>query len=132
MHLLNILACSVHGSDKSAVGLLAIPVAMQLIRTKTRFKEADDILEVTWSFLWNITGRISSLFLCFNNLFIVSIKDETPENCRIFLDQCDGMNAFMECIQFKKAEIIRNMMGLLVSLLEALFLFKRTHLIARF
>jgi hypothetical protein len=26
MHLLNILACSVHGADKSAVGTLAIPV----------------------------------------------------------------------------------------------------------
>lgn len=95
MHLLNILACSVHGNDKSSVGALAIPVAMNLIKTKTKFKEADDILEVTWSFLWNIT-------------------DETPQNCQIFLDNCDGMNAFMECIQFKKSEIIRNMMGLLV------------------
>jgi hypothetical protein len=27
MHLFNILACSVHGSDKSAVGQLAIPVS---------------------------------------------------------------------------------------------------------
>ena len=58
MHLLNILACSVHGSDKSKVGAQAIPVAMDLIKTKTKFKEADDILEVTWSFLWNITGNL--------------------------------------------------------------------------
>jgi hypothetical protein len=29
---------------------------MNLIRTKTKFNEPDDILEVTWSFLWNITG----------------------------------------------------------------------------
>ena len=42
-------------------------------------------------------------------------KDETPENCEIFLDECDGMNAFMDCIKFNKSEIIRNMMGLLVS-----------------
>jgi Zyg-11 family protein len=96
MHLLNILACSVHGSNKSRVGALAIPIAMDLIRSKVRFEEADDILEVTWSFLWNIT-------------------DETPENCRIFLDSCSGMEAFMDCIRFKKSEIIRNMMGLLVS-----------------
>ena len=56
MHLLNILACSVHGNDRSMVGSLAIPIAMDLIRTKIKFNEADDILEVTWSFLWNITG----------------------------------------------------------------------------
>lgn len=99
MHLLNILACSVHGSDKTKAGLISIPVAMNLIRTKTKFKEADEILEVTWSFLWNIT-------------------DETPDNCKIFLDNCDGMNAFMECIQFKKSEIIRNMMGLLGNVAE--------------
>jgi hypothetical protein len=29
---------------------------MDLIRTKIKYKEPDDILEVTWSFLWNITG----------------------------------------------------------------------------
>jgi Zyg-11 family protein len=96
MHLLNILACSVYGADKSKVGAIAIPVAMELIKTKIKYKEADEILEVTWSFLWNIT-------------------DETPENCQIFLDDCEGMQAFMECIQFKKSEITRNMMGLLVS-----------------
>lgn len=33
-------------------------VAMSLIRTKTKFKEPDDVLEVTWSFLWNITGKL--------------------------------------------------------------------------
>lgn len=99
MHLLNILACSVHGSDKSLVGSQAIPIAMNLIKTKTKFKEADDILEVTWSFLWNIT-------------------DETQENCKIFLDCCEGMSAFMDCIQFKKTEITRNMMGLLGNVAE--------------
>ena len=99
MHLLNILACSVHGADKSLVGATAIPVAMRLIRTKTKLKEADEILEVTWSFLWNIT-------------------DETPENCKIFLDDCDGMASFMECIEFKKLELTRNMMGLLGNVAE--------------
>ena len=68
MHLLNILACSVHGSDKISVGSLAIPVAMELIRTKIQWMKSDhnlnvvnsrtdDVLEITWSFLWNITGR---------------------------------------------------------------------------
>lgn len=69
---------------------------MDLIRTKIIQKDPDDILDLTWSFLWNIT-------------------DETPDNCRIFLDHCDGMSVFMNCIQFKRSEIIRNMMGLLVS-----------------
>ena len=99
MHLLNILACSVHGNDKSAVGRLAIPVAMQIIRCKCELDEPDDILEVTWSFLWNIT-------------------DETPANCRLFLDAHDGLSAFLNCMQFKKAEIIRNMMGLLGNVAE--------------
>lgn len=31
---------------------------MNLIKTKTKFREPDDVLEVTWSFLWNITGKI--------------------------------------------------------------------------
>ncbi len=44
--------------------------------------------------------------------------DETPENCKIFLDNCDGMSAFMDCIQFKKSEITRNMMGLLGNVAE--------------
>lgn len=66
MHLLNILACTVHGTDKTSVGSLAIPVAMDLIRTKIRpivgennlcfANRSDDVLEITWSFLWNITG----------------------------------------------------------------------------
>ena len=70
MHLLNILACSVHGTNKTSVGELAIPVAMDLIKTKIKsincLREGDDnpirneydILEITWSFLWNITGMI--------------------------------------------------------------------------
>jgi Zyg-11 family protein len=106
MHLLNILACSVHGSNKSSVGQLAIPIAMDLIKSKIRFEEADDILEVTWSFLWNIT-------------------DETPENCEIFLDECSGMEAFMDCIKFNKSEIIRNMMGLLGNVAEVTYLRNR-------
>jgi Zyg-11 family protein len=99
MHLLNILACSVHGTDKSLVGQIAIPVAMNLIRTKIKLKEADEILEVTWSFLWNIT-------------------DETPENCKLFLDDCDGMQCFIECIEFKKLDLTRNMMGLFGNVAE--------------
>jgi hypothetical protein len=56
MHLLNILACGLNRNDKLLVGSLAIPVVMNLIKTKIRAKESDDILEVGWSFLWNITG----------------------------------------------------------------------------
>ena len=44
--------------------------------------------------------------------------DETPGNCQIFLDECNGMELFMDCIQFKKPEIIRNMMGLLGNVAE--------------
>jgi hypothetical protein len=50
--------------------------------------------------------------------FTIDFIDETPDNCEIFLDACDGMRSFMECIQFKKSEIIRNMMGLLGNVAE--------------
>lgn len=58
MHLLNILACSINGVDKLLIGKLAIPVAMNMIRTKVELSEIDDVLEVSWSFLWNITGNL--------------------------------------------------------------------------
>jgi hypothetical protein len=50
-----------------------------------------------------------------HKIHLYDYQDETPKNCQIFLDDCDGMRAFMECIQLNKPEITRNMMGLLVS-----------------
>ena len=41
--------------------------------------------------------------------------DETPDNSFIFLDVCNGMDSLMKCVEFNKAEICRNMMGLLVD-----------------
>ena len=63
MHLLNILACSINGVDKLFIGKRAIPVAMSMIKTKIDLKEIDDVLEVSWSFLWNITGMKTNFFL---------------------------------------------------------------------
>ena len=65
MQLLNILACSLNGADKLLIGKRAIPVAMSMIRTKVSLREIDDVLEVSWSFLWNITGEKKRLYLKF-------------------------------------------------------------------
>lgn len=111
MHLLNILACStnINGEQKNQFGQIAIPCIMKLIKLKINKKEIDDILEVTWSFLWNIT-------------------DETPFNCKIFLDNCNGMSIFLDCIKFK-SEIVRNIMGLLGNIAECKEF--RSHLVTR-
>jgi len=54
----------------------------------------DDVMEVGWSFLWNIT-------------------DETPANCERFL-KAEGLSLFNRCYtKFSDnfLELVRNMMG---------------------
>lgn len=41
--------------------------------------QCDQVMEFSWSALWNIT-------------------DETPDNCQMFLN-CRGMSLFLECLQ---------------------------------
>ena len=92
-----------------------------VIRNKVRQEtKPDEILEMAWSALWNIT-------------------DETPQNCERFLDGAgddEGLNLFIDCYnkfciepsdggrssgvidldagKLREA-VLRNMMGLLVS-----------------
>jgi len=53
---------------------------MDLIRTKIKYKEPDDILEVTWSFLWNITGTffldLSILVVEFLKILLFKMKHQ--------------------------------------------------------
>ncbi len=60
----------------------------------------DDVMETAWSCMWNVT-------------------DETPVNCRRFLDG-GGMRLFLLCKERfpDKQDLLRNMMGLLGNVAE--------------
>uniref|UniRef100_A0A0K0F7S8 Zyg eleven-related protein 1 (projected from Caenorhabditis elegans ortholog zer-1) n=1 Tax=Strongyloides venezuelensis TaxID=75913 RepID=A0A0K0F7S8_STRVS len=99
--LLNSMACHVDGEQKIQVGELgAIEVILEQIKKKQLQNQADDIMEVSWSFLWNIT-------------------DETPLNCERFL-KADGLSLFRSYYrQFSnEVEVVRNMMGLIGNIAE--------------
>ncbi|MEQ2157688.1 Protein zer-1, partial [Goodea atripinnis] len=103
VHLCNALVCQVDNHHKEAVG-------------KMGFVKCDQVMEFSWSALWNIT-------------------DETPDNCQMFLT-CRGMSLFLECLEVRlslhvlmvklmalqefpdKQELHRNMLGLLGNVAE--------------
>ena len=67
---------------------------LQQIARKLQANVCDDVMEVGWSFLWNIT-------------------DETPANCERFL-KSDGLSLFNRCYDKfgeRQLELVRNMMG---------------------
>ncbi|CAH1179540.1 unnamed protein product [Phaedon cochleariae] len=101
IYLLNSLACQVDGDQKVKLGELgAIEKMIWLIRDRLDRGICDDVLEVAWSTMWNVT-------------------DETPENCRKFLEHM-GMQHFLLCLEKfpDKEELLRNMMGLLGNVAE--------------
>ncbi|PIO56614.1 hypothetical protein TELCIR_21986, partial [Teladorsagia circumcincta] len=54
--LLNSMACHVEGDQKVQVGSFgAIEMILDQIRRKLATNMCDDVMEVGWSFLWNIT-----------------------------------------------------------------------------
>lgn len=58
VYLLNSMACHVEGDHKVEVGRYgAIQAVIDHIRRKTKRKICDEMLEVCWSFLWNVTGK---------------------------------------------------------------------------
>ncbi|CAH0547370.1 unnamed protein product [Brassicogethes aeneus] len=101
IYLLNSLACQVDGQQKVKLGDLgAISKMIWLISERLKKNLCDDVLEVAWSTMWNVT-------------------DETPSNCRKFLE-CNGMEFFLSCLEKfpDKEELLRNMMGLLGNVAE--------------
>lgn len=105
IYLLNSLACQVDGDQKRLVGDRgAIQIMLQLIENRLNRVICDEVLETAWSTMWNIT-------------------DETPVNCERFLDG-RGMELFLKCLQTfpLKAELLRNMMGLLGNVAEVKYL----------
>ncbi|CAI4231207.1 unnamed protein product [Auanema sp. JU1783] len=99
--LLNSMACHVEGDQKVQVGSLgAIEMILEQIRRKLGANTCDDVMEVGWSFLWNIT-------------------DETPVNCERFL-KSEGLVLFQKCFDAFRSEreLVRNMMGLIGNIAE--------------
>lgn len=99
--LLNSMACHVEGDQKVQVGSYgAIEMILDQISRKHTANVCDDVMEVGWSFLWNIT-------------------DETPVNCELFLN-ANGLDLFQKCYEAFKTEreLVRNMMGLIGNIAE--------------
>ncbi|XP_046664113.1 protein zer-1 homolog [Homalodisca vitripennis] len=105
IYLLNSLACQVDNYQKQLLGdLCAIEKMLKLIADRINRRVCDDVLEVAWSTMWNVT-------------------DETPINCERFLDG-SGMTLFLDCLKLfpDKEELMRNMMGLLGNVAEVKYL----------
>ncbi|XP_054275660.1 protein zer-1 homolog [Macrosteles quadrilineatus] len=101
IYLLNSLACQVDNQQKQLLGdLCAIDRMLKLIRDRVSQEVCDDVLEVAWSTMWNVT-------------------DETAINCERFLDG-GGMELFLKCLNLfpEREELMRNMMGLLGNVAE--------------
>ncbi|XP_015229037.1 PREDICTED: protein zer-1 homolog [Cyprinodon variegatus] len=101
VHLCNALVCQVDNHHKEAVGKMGfVKTMLNLIQKKLHDRTCDQVMEFSWSALWNIT-------------------DETPDNCQMFLNW-RGMSLFLECLgEFPdKQELHRNMLGLLGNVAE--------------
>ncbi|CAL7944872.1 unnamed protein product [Xylocopa violacea] len=99
--LLGTLACKVSGREKRLLGNLGcIKTMLELIQYRVESRIFDDVMEVAWSTMWNVT-------------------DETPINCQRFYEE-NGMVLFYRCVmQYpRKEELLKNMMGLLGNVAE--------------
>ncbi|KAL7732768.1 hypothetical protein ACLKA6_005910 [Drosophila palustris] len=105
IYLLNTLACQVDGRQKLFLGELGVVSTMlTLIKDRLTRSVFDDVMEVAWSTMWNVT-------------------DETAINCKRFLDG-RGMEYFLKCLNTfpDRDELLRNMMGLLGNVAEVKWL----------
>ena len=100
VHMLNTLVCHIFGDVKKLVGIKVIDSMLEVVRTKVAREVCDEMHEVAWSVMWNVT-------------------DETEENSQRFLDQ-NGMELFLECKKkfSEKLDLLKNMMGLLGNVAE--------------
>lgn len=78
--ILNILACHITGREKLLLGNLGcIKTMLELINYRVRSNIFDEVLEVAWSIMWNMT-------------------DETPINSERFFNE-NGIVLFHECVK---------------------------------
>ncbi|KAE9554300.1 hypothetical protein FO519_002471 [Halicephalobus sp. NKZ332] len=99
--VMNSLASFLNRDERVKVGQLgAIQCMVQEIQKCCHDIGNDRVMEVCWSFLWNIT-------------------DETPENCEIFLD-LEGIKLISDVYEMfpNEIEVIRNMFGMLGNVSE--------------
>lgn len=95
--LLNTLACRVTGREKRLLGNLGcIKTMLELIRYRVESGTFDDVLEVAWSTMWNVT-------------------DETPVNCQRFFFE-DGMSLFLKCVKVRISVFIISMNFMFINL----------------
>jgi Zyg-11 family protein len=49
-----------------------------------------------------------------------NITDETPENCRRFIEDNNGLKTYLDCLELwsDKRDLVRNMLGLLGNVAE--------------
>ncbi|XP_034659430.1 protein zer-1 homolog isoform X1 [Drosophila subobscura] len=105
IYLLNTLACQVDGRQKLFLGEMGVVSNMlTLIKDRLTRSVFDDVMEVAWSTMWNVT-------------------DETAINCKRFLIG-RGMEYFLKCLHTfpDRDELLRNMMGLLGNVAEVKWL----------
>lgn len=82
IYLLNSLACQVEGREKRLLGKLGcVKTMLELVDYRVKSGIFDDVLEVAWSTMWNMT-------------------DETSVNCQRFLDE-QGMSLFLLCVEVR-------------------------------
>ncbi|ESO12948.1 hypothetical protein HELRODRAFT_105637 [Helobdella robusta] len=105
LSLINSMACQVDNEEKMMLGELgSFEIILELIEKKQEENVCDEVMEVSWSFMWNAT-------------------DESPSNCQKFIEN-SGLVIFIKCLEkFRdKDELLRNMMGLLGNVAEVDFL----------
>ncbi|CAG2185475.1 ZYG11 [Mytilus edulis] len=79
-------------------------IMLDTIQNRLRENNCDEIMEMAWSTMWNVT-------------------DETAINCDRFMEH-NGMSLFIECLETfpEKPELLRNMMGLMGNIAEVPYL----------
>ena len=99
--VMNSLASYLNREERVKVGELgAVQCMVQEIQKCCNDISNDRVMEVCWSFLWNIT-------------------DEAPENCEIFLN-LEGIKLISDVYEMfpNEMEVIRNMFGMLGNISE--------------
>jgi len=105
IYLLNSLACQVDTKEKLLIGQLgAFKTMLRIIQERIACRLCDEVMEVAWSMMWNVT-------------------DETAENSERFINE-QGMDIFLRCLEEfpDKEELLRNMMGLMGNVAEVDYL----------
>lgn len=102
IYFLNKTCCDVDDTRKELIGARGlIRQLLKAIHARLSEHVCDEVMHYLWSCLWNVT-------------------DETPANCRLFLDH-RGLTLFLGCLrQFSNnsVELVRNMMGLMGNIAE--------------